>query len=65
MKNRKCPLHRHCWDYNDNNCQECDIGKSINGLHKRIDRLKTENQKLKAENEELKARIDVLLNPSF
>lgn len=65
MKNRKCPMHKHCWDYKDNNCDNCDIGKSISGLHKKVDRLKTENLKLKAENEELKSRIDVLLNPSF
>lgn len=65
MKNRKCPLHKHCWDYKDGNCKECEIGKSIDGLHKKIDRLKTENLKLKAENEELKSRIDVLYNPNF
>ena len=65
MKNRKCPLHKHCWDYRDGNCDSCDVGKCIDGLHKKIDRLKTENLKLKAENEKLKSKIDVLLNPNF
>ena len=65
MRNRKCPCHKHCWDYKDSNCDNCDIGKSIDGLHRKVDRLKTENLKLKTENEELKSRIDVLLNPNF
>lgn len=65
MKNRKCPMHKHCWDYKDNNCENCDIGKCISGLHKQVDRFKTENLKLKAENEGLRKRIDVLLNPNF
>lgn len=65
MKYRKCPLHKHCFDYKYGNCDDCEIGKSIDGLHKKVDRLKTENLKLKAENEKLKSRIDVLLNPSF
>lgn len=65
MKNRKCPMHKHCWDYKDSNCDNCDIGKCISGLHKKIDRLKAENAKLKTENEELKSKIDVLLNPNF
>lgn len=63
MKNRKCPHHKNCWDYGS--CEDCEVGKCVSGLHKRIDRLKTENLKLKAENEELKSRLDVLLNPSF
>lgn len=65
MKNRKCPIRNHCWDYKDSNCDKCEIGASIDGLHRNIGKLKTENLKLKAENEELKSRIDVLLNPSF
>ena len=65
MKNRKCPSHKHCWDYRDSNCQNCDIGKCIEGLHKKIDRLKKENQTIKSENEQLKSRIAVLLNPNF
>lgn len=65
MKNNKCPLKKHCRDYDYGNCNGCTVGKSIHGLRKKIDNLKTENLKLKAENEELKSRIDVLLNPSF
>lgn len=65
MKNRKCPMHKHCWDYKDSNCDNCDIGKCISGLHKKVDRLKAENAKLKTENEELRKSIDVLLNPNF
>lgn len=65
MKNRKCPIHKNCWDYKDNNCDSCDVGKCVSGLHKKLDKVKTENLKLKAENEELKAKIDVLLHPDF
>ena len=65
MKNRKCSIHKHCWDYKDGNCNNCEIGKNIDRLHRKIDRLKTDNLKLKAGNEELKSRLDVLLNPNF
>lgn len=44
MKVTKCPLKKRCWDYGD--CDECDIGIDIIGLHKQIDRLKTKNTKL-------------------
>lgn len=65
MKNRKCPIHKHCFDYRDDNCSGCEIGKEITRLHKKIDRLNAENLKLKAENEELKSRLYVLSNPNF
>ncbi len=65
MKNRKCPIHKNCWDYRDGSCGNCEIGKCIDKLHRKIDRLKAENQKLNAEKEELNIRIDVLLHPNF
>lgn len=46
MKITKCPLKKRCWDYGD--CDDCDIGIDIAGLHKRIDRLKNTNAKLEA-----------------
>lgn len=46
MKITKCPLKKRCWDYGD--CDECDIGIDIIGLHKQIDRLKNKNTKLEA-----------------
>ena len=46
MKITKCPLRKRCWDYGD--CDECDIGIDILGLHKQIGRLKTKNAKLEA-----------------
>lgn len=44
MKNRKCPYHKSCWDYG--NCEDCELGKEITRLHKRIDRLKKQNETL-------------------
>lgn len=44
MKNRKCPHHKNCWDYGS--CEDCELGKEITRLHKRIDRLKKQNEKL-------------------
>lgn len=49
MKNKKCPLRKHCYDYKDDNCSECEIGDEITRLHKRIDRLKKQNEKLTIE----------------
>ena len=56
MKNKKCPCRKHCWDYRDSNCDNCDIGKCVSGLHKKLDKYKTENLKLKAENERLRTQ---------
>ena len=39
-KNRKCPLHKHCWGYKDAVCHECEFGNIILKLYKKIDRLK-------------------------
>jgi hypothetical protein len=44
MKNRKCPLHKNCWD--DGGCENCELGNHITKLHKRIDRLKKQNEAL-------------------
>lgn len=44
MKNRKCPNHKACWDYGS--CEDCELGKQITRLHKRIDRLKKQNETL-------------------
>lgn len=44
MKNRKCPNHKACWDYGS--CEDCELGKEITRLHKRIDRLKRQNETL-------------------
>lgn len=44
MKNRKCPNHRACWDYGS--CEDCELGKEITRLHKRIDRLKNQKETL-------------------
>jgi hypothetical protein len=46
MKFKKCPARKHCFDYKDNNCDNCDIGNEITKLHKRIDRLKKQNETL-------------------
>lgn len=65
MKNRRCPYHNHCLDYECGACEVCDMGNHILKLHRKIDRLKTKNKKLEAENQELKERIDTLLHPNF
>ena len=44
MKNRKCPNHKTCWVYGS--CEDCELGKEITRLHKRIDRLKRQNETL-------------------
>lgn len=49
MKNKKCPLRKHCYDHKDDNCSGCEIGDEITRLHKRIDRLKKQNEKLTIE----------------
>lgn len=46
MKNRKCPSHTACLDYDNGNCQNCVFGETIIKLHKRIDRLKKQNETL-------------------
>lgn len=56
MKNRKCPCRGHCWDYGD--CENCDIGKAIAGLQKKVDRLKQKNKKLEAELNGLKEQLN-------
>lgn len=42
MKNKKCPLRKHCYDHKDDNCPGCQIGEEILKLHKQIDRLKNQ-----------------------
>ena len=49
MKNRKCPLQKHCFDYKSDNCAMCEIGNTITKLYKRIDRLKKQNEVLTIE----------------
>lgn len=56
MKNRKCPCRRNCWDYGD--CEDCDIGKAIEGLQKKVDRLKQKNKKLEAELNDIKEQLN-------
>lgn len=46
MKVKKCPSRKHCFDYKDNNCDNCDFGNEFTKLHKRIDRLKRQNETL-------------------
>lgn len=46
MKNRKCPSHKFCVDYDNGNCQNCVFGEKINKFHKRIERLKKQNETL-------------------
>jgi hypothetical protein len=46
MKVKKCPARKNCFDYKDNNCDNCDFGKEFAKLHKRIDRLKKQNETL-------------------
>lgn len=46
MKVKKCPARKHCFDYKDNNCDNCDFGNEFTKLHKRIDRLKRQNETL-------------------
>lgn len=53
MKNRNCPNRKTCWGYVNSSCDDCHIGKCVNNLHKKIDKLKAENKKLKTENAEL------------
>lgn len=46
MKNRRCPSHKACLDYDNGNCENCVFGEKIIKLHKRIDRLKKQNETL-------------------
>ena len=46
MKNRKCPSHKVCLDYDNGNCENCVFGETIIKLHKRIDRLKKQSETL-------------------
>jgi histone deacetylase complex regulatory component SIN3 len=46
MKNRKCPSHKACLDYDNGNCENCVFGETIIKLYKRIDRLKKQNETL-------------------
>lgn len=46
MKNKKCPYHKECFDYDCDNCENCVFGEAIIKLHKRIDRLKKQNETL-------------------
>lgn len=46
MKVKECPSRKNCFDYKDNNCDNCDFGNEFTKLHKRIDRLKKQNETL-------------------
>jgi hypothetical protein len=46
MKVKKCPSRKFCFDYKDNNCDNCEFGKEFTKLHKQIDRLKKQNETL-------------------
>lgn len=46
MKVKKCPARKNCFDYKDNNCDNCDFGNEFTKLYKRIDRLKKQNETL-------------------
>ena len=46
MKVKKCPARKNCFDYKDNNCDNCNFGNEFTKLHKRIDRLKKQNETL-------------------
>lgn len=39
-RNNKCPMRHNCFDFIDRLCGDCEIGKELYKLHKRIDRLK-------------------------
>ena len=65
MKNKKCPQRKVCWGYVNSSCEDCNLGKAINRLYKKIDILKAENMKLKSENEELNHRIEIITFPNF
>lgn len=65
MKNRRCPAHNCCIDYNCGACETCEIGNHILKLHRKIDRLKKKNEQLEAEKREAIERLDTLLHPNF
>lgn len=65
MKNRKCPNHICCIDYECGACETCDLGNHILKLHKKIDRLKKKNEKLEREKSEAINRLGTLLPPDF
>lgn len=46
QKNRKCPLHKHCWGYKDADCHECEFSEIILKLYRKIDRLKKKLEKV-------------------
>ena len=65
MKNRSCPNHNCCIDYECGACETCDLGNHILKLKGKIKRLKAEKDALRDENDKLKERIDTLLHPDF
>lgn len=65
MKNRRCPAHNCCIDYNCGACETCEIGNYILKLHRKIDRLKKKNEKLEAERREAIERLGIFLHPKF
>ncbi len=51
MKIKNCPCRKNCWDYKSGGCDNCEIGREISRLHRKIDRLqkrvkKYEQQKM-------------------
>ena len=65
MKNKRCPNHNFCIDYECGACEICDLGNHILKLHKRIDSLKKKNKKLEAKNAELAKRLNIIMYPNF
>lgn len=63
MRSRICPYREHCHDAG--NCEECDHGKTYDGLTRRIKRLKARNETLMRENERLKEQLETILHPQF
>lgn len=40
MKEKRCPVKKSCFDYKNNDCDQCDFGKEFANLHRKIDRQK-------------------------
>lgn len=49
MKNRRCPNHKNCIDYECGACETCSLGNEILKLHSRIDKLKKQNKWISVE----------------
>ena len=49
MKNRRCPNHTCCIDYECGACETCYLGNHILKLHKKIDNLKKKTKWISVE----------------